>query len=466
MTEIDILIVEDKQDEIDNWEAAISDFNLDAKRKSLKIMFFAQCSKNYNDAKIKLRNYNFSAAIIDIRLKDENHQDDESNTDGNSVLRDIVNSTMCLACVYTGQRTDVDIPPHLEKYVDVFDRSAQSKTELLEILQSKLEVFKSIIKIKNSFSQAKATHFYSAIWPRWSLWSKEFSDESGKAIIRHMATHLHASFLNETDKVHPEEYYFTGPMIEGKLETGDITIVDGKHYILVTPRCEIAQNKNDYYQFVELDDKSEEMSLHLSDLRPLKESVEAMKAKVKIIKNSLKDLKKAYTQAEKEKNRQKTSLTQIINKAESCEAGKESSLKTDVVRQFLEAESAEKKAFQDISNKQAELDEAEAASKKADKAFQYKESAIKKLRPSSGGKISLHVLPEIKRLDAPNYGPLHARFEKIIYIDKNDVNQIELYMNGKYARLSNEFIPSFVERLGSHFSRIGTPDYSHFPYSD
>jgi len=63
----------------------------------------------------------------------------------------------------------------------------------------------------------------------------------------------------------------------------------------------------------------------------------------------------------------------------------------------------------------------------------------------------------------PNYGPLHARFEKIIYIDKNDASQVELYENGKYARLSNEFIPSFVERLGSHFSRIGTPDYSHFP---
>lgn len=31
----------------------------------------------------------------------------------------------------------------------------------------------------------------------------------------------------------------------------------------------------------------------------------------------------------------------------------------------------------------------------------------------------------------------------------------------RVATLSNEFVPSLVERLGAYFSRIGTPDYSH-----
>ena len=39
-------------------------------------------------------------------------------------------------------------------------------------------------------------------------------------------------------------------------------------------------------------------------------------------------------------------------------------------------------------------------------------------------------------------------------------NRAELSQR-RVATLSNEFVPSLVERLGAYFSRIGTPDYSH-----
>jgi hypothetical protein len=464
MTDIDILIVEDKETQIEEWKAAILQFNMFSKRNNTDLIFSAQFSKNYKDAKSKLRTFNFSTAIIDIRLEDESGCSNEDNTDGNEVLLDIVNSTMCLAWVYTGQQTDAEIPDHLVEYIDIIDRSAKSKAEVLEILESKLDTLKSIIEIKNNFSQSKASHFYSSIWPRWSLWSKETTGNTNKAIVRHMATHLHAFFLNETKEVHPEEYYFTGPMIHNKLDTGDIALVDGKHFILVTPRCEIAQEKNDFYQFVELEDKSEKMISYLNELAPLKEEAEKKKTDVKNIKKSLKALTEQLHAATKKKNIQKNTISQAISTIVNAEDGEMDKLNLKItgdVKELFKLEADEKEASKNISDKEIELTSAEAVSKKADKAAQLKDRDIKTLLPSSGGKISLHVLPEIKQLESATYGPLHAQFEKLTYISIDDDVAVGKFKSGKYARLSNEFIPSFVERLGSHFSRIGTPDYSH-----
>jgi hypothetical protein len=464
MTDIDILIVEDKEKQIEEWKEAIVQFNMFSKKNNTDLIFSAQFSKNYKDAKSKLRTFNFSTAIIDIRLEEESGGSNEDNTDGNEVLLDIVNSTMCLAWVYTGQQTDAEIPDHLQEYIDIIDRSARSKSEVLEILESKLDTLKSIIEIKNNFSQSKASHFYSSIWPRWSLWSKDISGNTNKAIIRHMATHLHASFLNETKEVHPEEYYFTGPMIHQKLDTGDISLVDGKHFILVTPRCEIAQEKNDFYQFVELEDKSVDMQSKVNDLATLKEKANQKKADIKTIKSSLSELEKLFRRVTKEKNIQSTLVNQTIMKKDKAEEGKIAELNSKIVadvRELFRLESEEKRAMNNVSDKEKELTTAQDDFKKADKLVQAKQNDIKALLPSSGGKISLHILPEIKQLKSTTYGPLHAHFEKLTYISTDDDVAVGKFKSGKYARLSNEFIPSFVERLGSHFSRIGTPDYSH-----
>jgi hypothetical protein len=463
MIEIDILIVEDKDEEIVKWGEAIQQFNMFSRKQGSEVRFEAQFSKSYKDAKIKLRTFNFSTAIIDIRLKDENDDSNEENTDGNRVLIDIVNSTMCLAFVYTGQQIDAEIPEHLKDYIEVIDRSAKSKSDLLGMLNSKLDILRSIIDLKGIFSESKAQHFYSSVWPRWSLWSQDASSNRNKAITRHMATHLHASFLNETDRVHPEEYYFTGPMIREKLDTGDIALVDGKHLVLVTPRCEIAQCKNNFYQFVELEDKSTEMANFLKELTILKDRKEEENLKLKDIRKSMKQKEVCLRGAEKNTNKQKSIVKKVISKFENAKENAEQLRLelVDEVDKLLELESEERTARSELSKKEIEQINAEKEFKKAEKAVQRKDEDIKKLLPSSGGKISLHILPEVKQLGSITYGPLHAHFEKLTYIPVTDIEAVENFKSGKYARLSNEFIPSFVERLGSHFSRIGTPDYSH-----
>ncbi len=330
MKNINILIVEDKQSHIAEWRDAIFEFNLLADRADKKTELSCEFAKSYGEAKKLLTTYNFSVAIVDIRLAEDNGEPNENNTKGNDVLLDIVRSTMCLTWVYTGQRTDAEIPPYLEDYIELVDRAGYSKSELLEKLESKQDILDSITEIKQQFSQSKAEHFYSSIWPRWSLWSQDEKEFTDKAIVRHMATHLHASFLNETKNVHPEEYYFTGPMIEGYLDTGDITRVDGKHFILVTPRCEIAQKKNIHYQFVELEDKSDAMKRKLAELEPLNVAVKQKKADVNEHKESLAVLKQNLQKVTKSKNVQKTKVNQIIATIRKAEEAQLSELNSTI----------------------------------------------------------------------------------------------------------------------------------------
>lgn len=464
MQHINLLIVEDKKTQIEEWEDALAGFNLHSERVGRGLRFVSKFARTYKEAREHLSTFNFSAAIIDIGLKDDDGQDNEDNTAGNKVLEDIMDSTMCLAWVYTAQQTDADIPKHLDDYIELIDRSAKPKSEVLEDLASKQNLLKSIITIKSQFSKSKAEHFYSAIGPRWSLWEQDASDHTDKAIIRHMATHLHASFLNETEKVHPEEYYFTGPMIEGALDTGDITVVDGQHYILVTPRCEIAQKKFKFYQFVEVEDMSEVLKEQEDKLVALKAELAAAQEDVAIKKKAVRDLNVEHSTAQKQANVLRVRVQQALKKASEFEGEqliKENANVVDDISQLFEAEAAENKESKALDSARLELTKAGNVFDKAQKAVNKQQGAVNALLPKSNAKISLHVLPEVKQPSGDKYGPLHAQFERIVSVPKGDDKAIAKYVEGKYARLSNEFVPSFVERLGSHFSRIGTPDYSH-----
>jgi hypothetical protein len=119
-----------------------------------------------------------------------------------------------------------------------------------------------------------------------------------------------------------------------------------------------------------------------------------------------------------------------------------------------------------ISQKQEDVDGAKVTELNEKLATEVKsvnntKNKIDNLFRHGGNKASLHFLPEIKRRDNDNFGPFHAHFDHIVFIEKSDQAQLSHYESGKYASLSNEFIPSLVERLGAYFSRIGTPDYSH-----
>lgn len=78
-----------------------------------------------------------------------------------------------------------------------------------------------------------------------------------------------------------------------------------------------------------------------------------------------------------------------------------------------------------------------------------------------GPKANQHFLPSVRLADGGRIGPFLVQFDHITSISTEDAHAMEALTANRLASLTSEFLPSFVERLGAFFSRIGTPNYSH-----
>jgi hypothetical protein len=74
---------------------------------------------------------------------------------------------------------------------------------------------------------------------------------------------------------------------------------------------------------------------------------------------------------------------------------------------------------------------------------------------------NFHFLPQMKMGADSNLGPFMVRFDSIRSVLRTDNEATHTLPGLRVAALTPEFLPSLVERLGTYFSRIGTPDYSH-----
>ncbi|QHE91178.1 hypothetical protein PI93_004605 [Pandoraea fibrosis] len=125
--------------------------------------------------------------------------------------------------------------------------------------------------------------------------------------------------------------------------------------------------------------------------------------------------------------------------------------------------SAEWQALVDAVNAAKGAYEAAAAAEGTDtkKPLEKLGAAEEKLRKFTQhrSKTNLHFLPQMKLADR-SLGPFMVRFDKVRFVER-PVNENIQFPGVRVAALTGEFLPSLVERLGTFFSRIGTPDYSH-----
>lgn len=73
---------------------------------------------------------------------------------------------------------------------------------------------------------------------------------------------------------------------------------------------------------------------------------------------------------------------------------------------------------------------------------------------------NFHFIHEMRMTDGTARGPFLIRFDKIRSLDRLSADGKALAVTPRLASVAPEFLPSIVERLGTYFSRIGTPDYS------
>lgn len=366
---LNLLIVEDDVNILKQWEEKLEIYNVDdGKPYTIRPKFY----KNMGDALSNINLSTFNAAIIDIRLQDDSgamHQ----NNDGNKIIEELSRKSLTVTAVYTGEPKIVELNEYQKDFVKIFLKGNGDIDSIIEWLDEKSPMIEAIHAMQESIKETMASAFTKSIWPRWTYWvNGSDAKDTNSALTRHMATHLHASFLNMGDSgAHPEEYFFIPPLQE-KLNTGDIIYIEGSFEIIITPRCDMARsNSTSTYQLIKLENQQEQWNLLEAELNYAKE-----------------------INSEKKMNSARNNILKFTN-----HSGKNG---CHFIQQF-----------------RAKIDEQEN-----------------------------------------KYGPFYAQFNCLRSIERTEDNE-SLLKSHRIASLSNEFIPSLVERLGSYFSRIGTPDYSH-----
>ena len=235
-----LLIAEDDEDAIGSWKRDIREFN----RNGYGLNFEAIFAKTKLDALKDLERINFDCAVIDLRLPvsvDEMELD--KNATGNEVVAMLLERAGIPAVVYSGHVAEAEDFSHLS-CIKVIAKTGDGQMTVLKHLASFETLMEAMHVTQKRIAAEAARLFHRAIWPRWDeAWVHlEDANRLGEIVTRQIVSQIAESLGQPSDKHHPEEVYLLPPIADG-LGTGDMICMDGKEYVIVTPRCNMARNQ-------------------------------------------------------------------------------------------------------------------------------------------------------------------------------------------------------------------------------
>lgn len=232
---IRVLIVEDQAAEQATWKNVIELHNADPGA----LRFVTEFAVSLDEADAHLRDSQYDAAIVDIRLYQAGAAG--ANADGNAVIKRVCQSGLMVVAAFTGEGTLVE-----SKTVKVFTKGNAEDGDGTEAVLAWLIDQAPLIKAVRSahaLVQNQLAHlFHGSVWPRWKRWAEKSADaEIVLPLARHLTSHVHAALLEKQEqRVHPEEWYFIPPIRAG-IRTGDIVRLSETVFeIVVSPRCDLS----------------------------------------------------------------------------------------------------------------------------------------------------------------------------------------------------------------------------------
>jgi CheY-like chemotaxis protein len=237
MTEMNLLLVEDNEQDQQSCNNAVKDFKEDNQCQiNIKVCVGVE------DALKSLNESYYDGAIIDMRLA-------EQGNEGNQVIEQIRDNFRRIPVVIMTGTPDVaemEGFPLIGKYVkggeigysDVIQELwGIYRTGLTRIMGGRGEIEQKLsqIFIKNLLPQRKS----------WIEYGKEDHEKSEKAFLRHALNHLIQILDGDVDKCYPEEMYIYPP-VSTRINTG--CIVKSKNsdnfYVVMNPACDLAERDN------------------------------------------------------------------------------------------------------------------------------------------------------------------------------------------------------------------------------
>lgn len=240
MNECLILIVEDDINAIESWGRDILEFN--EEQEDGAFQFEAIYSSNRQDAIKTLNRTRINCAVIDLRLPPASGGDNSTaNPLGNDVLEKVLIETGVPAVVYSAHAAEVS---ELVKKSNIQIRSKKGNggTEILEYLASHEGLMAAMEVTRKKIAIESAKIFNDSIWNRWEVSWNSMKDREMLAgmITRQTASHVADRLSLPPANHHPDEFYIIPPLFATRLDTGDLIAEDDQVYVVVTPRCNMA----------------------------------------------------------------------------------------------------------------------------------------------------------------------------------------------------------------------------------
>ncbi len=228
-----ILLVEDQQDNIDAWIDRAASHNADAEANGFSIETIT--APSVAQAQLALRTSKCDAMVVDLRLKVEGQMG--PNDHGNALVRYALGAHPLAIAIYSGQHQEAEVKDIPQ--VEVFDRG-DGLNPVFDWLSRQYKMLLQLRSTREAVERETARVFFRAIWPRWKNWATADGADIGGMLARHVVAHVHDALLDaDGGAAHPEETYFM-PAIKDRLDTGDLIGGGDDHWIVVTPRCDLA----------------------------------------------------------------------------------------------------------------------------------------------------------------------------------------------------------------------------------
>ncbi len=263
-----LLIVEDDSAAIKMYEQQIDSYN---RKNEIKII--QDIKKNRTEGLEALKE-DYDAAIIDIKLSSIDSKDN-----GNQIIREIKRDLRFPVRVYTAfENIDDDLKDQNEFY-KIYKRTGENSRSIQEILKELVAIYKTgITKIlgkRGTIEGYLKDIFWNHLSASFGNWVREAQTEDNveKILLRHTLSHLREyldiSDSGGFDNYHPAEVYIKKP-INSNIHTGLILKKndDGQSFIVLTPSCDLAQQKANKIVLAPIENKD---MPYVKDLKSKKE---------------------------------------------------------------------------------------------------------------------------------------------------------------------------------------------------
>ncbi len=254
MSEMNLLLVEDHEQDITSCMNAVNDFMEDEScTVNVKV-----CS-NVEDALLSLSQSYYDGAIIDMRLANEGDE-------GNQITEQIKNTFRRIPVVIMTGTPD----SALTEGIPLVGLFKKGETKYYEIIKELWDIYKTgLTKIMGGtgfIEKSLSEIFIKNLIPyrnKWKTYGNIDSVRTEKAFLRHAISHLNHLLADGFEKCYPEEFYLY-PTFSKKISTGVVLINKESKisYVAMNPACDLALRENgdcntDRALLVEIEEKKD-----------------------------------------------------------------------------------------------------------------------------------------------------------------------------------------------------------------